>query len=71
MVFPSGAGGEEPACQSRRCQRPRFDPWVGKVSWKRKWLPTPVFLPGEPHGQGSLEGHSPYGYKESDTTEAT
>ena len=46
VVFPSGAGGKEPACQCRRCQRPRFDPWVGKVSWKRKWLLTPVFCLG-------------------------
>ena len=32
-------------------QRPGFDPWVGKIPWKRRWLPTPVFLPGESHGQ--------------------
>ena len=35
----------------------------------RKWQPTPVFLPGESHGQRSLEGYSPWGRKESDTTE--
>ena len=39
-------------------QRPRFDPWVGKILWKRKWQPTPVFLPGESHGQRSLAGYS-------------
>ena len=40
-----------------------------KTSWRREWLPTPVFLPGEFHGQRSLLGHSPWGRKESDTTE--
>ena len=36
-----------------------FDPWVGKNPWRRAWLPTLVFLPGEPHGQRSLEGYGP------------
>ena len=49
--------------------RPGFDPWVGKIPWRRKWQPTPVFLPGEFHGQRSLVDHSPRGHKESDTTE--
>ena len=49
--------------------RPRPDPWVGKIPWRRKWQPTLVFLPGEPHGQRSLVGYSPWGLKESDTTE--
>ena len=49
--------------------RPGFDPWVGKISWRRKWHPTPVFLPGESHGQRSLVGYSPWGLKELDTTE--
>ena len=52
-------------------QRPRFDPWVGKIPWRREWQPTPVFLPGEFHGQRSLEGFSPWGHKESDTAEVT
>ena len=43
--------------------------WVGKSRWRRKWQPTPVFLPGEPHGQRSLAGYSPWGHKESDRTE--
>ena len=47
----------------------RFHPWVGKIPWRRKWLPTPVFLPGEFFGQRSLAGYSPWGLKESDTTE--
>ena len=46
-----------------------FDPWVGKNPWSQKWQPTSVFLPGESHGQKSLVGYSPWGLKESDTTE--
>jgi len=38
-----------------------FDPWIGKMPWRRKWQPTPVFWPGESHGQGSLAGYSPWG----------
>ena len=52
-----------------QCRRSRFDPWVGKSPWRREWLPTPVFLPGEFHGQRSLVGYSPWGHKESGTTE--
>ena len=51
-------------------QRPGFDPQVGKISWRREWQPTPVFLPGEFHGQRSLLGYSPQGRKELDTAEA-
>ena len=50
-------------------QRSRFDSWVTKIPWKSEWKPTPVFLPGESHGQGNLVGYSPLGHKESDTTE--
>ena len=50
-------------------KRPRFDSWVRKIPWKREWKPTPVFLPGESHGQRSLVGYSPGGCKEPDTTE--
>ena len=42
--------------------------WVRKIPWRRKWQPTPVFLPGKSHGQRSLAGYSPWGHKESDTT---
>ena len=45
-------------------QRPGFNPWVGKIPWRREWLPTPVFLPGEFHGQRSLMGYSPQVLKE-------
>ena len=46
-----------------------FDSWVEKIPWRMKWQPTPVFLAGESHGQRSLMGFSPWGHKESDTTE--
>ena len=51
--------GKEPACQCRRCKRLQFDPWAGKIPWRIKQQPTPVFLPGESHGQRSLVGYSP------------
>ena len=57
--FLGGASGKEPACQCRRHKRCGFNPWVGKIPWKRAWQPTPVFLPGESHGQRSLAGYSP------------
>ena len=52
-----------------QCGRSGFDPWVGKIPWRREQQPTPVFLPGEFHGQRRLAGYSPWGHKESDTTE--
>ena len=52
-----------------QCGRPRFDPWVGKISWRRKRQPIPVLLPEESHGWRSLMGFSPWGRKKSDTTE--
>ena len=52
-----------------QCRRPGFDPWVRKIPWRRKWQPTPVYLPGESHGWRSLVGYSPWGRKGSDTTE--
>ena len=60
--------GKESACQRRRHRRCRLDLWVGKIPWKRKWQPTPVFLPGESHRQRCLVGYSPWGHKESDMT---
>ena len=47
-----------------QCGRPGFDPWVGKIPWRRERLPTPILWPGEFHGL-----YSPWGCKESDTTE--
>ena len=48
-----------------------FDPWVGKIPWRRAWKLTPVFLPGESHREQGLMGYSPQGCKELDMTEAT
>ena len=50
-------------------RRPRFDPWVRKIPWRRKWQPTPVLLPGKSHGWRILLGYSPWDHKESKTTE--
>ena len=67
-----GASGKEPTChQRRRHKRLVFHPWVGKIPWRREWQPTPVFLPGESHGQRNLVGYSPRCQEELDTTEAT
>ena len=71
MGFQGGASGKEPACQCRRYKRPGLNPWVWKIPWRRAWQPTPVFLPGEPHGQRSLVGYSLRGRKELDPTEVT
>ena len=60
--LPWWLSGKEATCQCKRC---RFDPWVGKIPWRRKWQPIPVFLPGESHGQRSLEGYSPWGSQKS------
>ena len=57
--LPGGSSGKEPTCQCRQRKSHEFDPWVGKIPWRRVWQPTPVFLPGESHGQRSLVGYSP------------
>ena len=64
--FSSGTSGKEPTWQCRRkCfwvgdnKKHRFHPWVRNIPWRRAWQPTPVFLPGESHGQRSLVGYSP------------
>ena len=57
---------KESTCQ---CRGHRFDPWVRKIPWRRKWQHALVFLPRKSHGQRSLVGYSPWGHKESDTTE--
>ena len=64
--LPRWCWGKESACQCRRHKRHRLDPWLGKIPWSRKWHCTPIFLPGKCHG---LMGYSPWGHKESDTTE--
>ena len=67
--WPSGASGKESAHQCRWCKRQGFNPLVGKIPWRRKWQPTPVFLPGKSHGLRSLAGYSPWGHKELDVTD--
>ena len=57
--------------KSLQCGRNRFDPWVGKIPWRRKWQPTALFLSRKSHGRRSLAGYSPWGCKELDTTEET
>ena len=71
MGFPGGTSGKEPTCQCIRHKRLEFDPWIGKIPWRRAWQPTPVFLPGESHGRRSLKGYSPWGHTELDMTEVT
>ena len=62
LSFPGGTSGEEPTCQCRRLKRHGFNPWVGKIPWRRAWQPTPVFLQ-EAHGQRSLVSYSPRGHR--------
>ena len=64
--FPGGSVLKESTCNAGnclQCRRWRFDPWVRKIPWRRQWQPTPVFLPGESHGQRSLADYSPWGPK--------
>ena len=63
--FLGGASGKEPGCQRRRQKRGGFDPWVGKIPWRRAWQSTLIFLPRESYG---LACHSPWCCKELDTT---
>ena len=66
LGFPGGSDSKESTCNAGV---PGSIPGLGRFPWRRKWQPTPVFLPGESHGQRSLVGYSPRGHKESDTTE--
>ena len=66
LKFPWWLRWKRTCLQSRR---PGFNPWVGTIPWRREWLPTPIFLPREFHGQKSLAGYSLWGCKESDMTE--
>ena len=69
--LPRWLSGKESVCQCRWPRRHRFNPWAGKIPWRRKWQPSIVFLLGKSHGQRSLVGCSPWGCKESDMTEHT
>ena len=62
VTLSGGSDSKESACQ---CRRPEFSPQVRKIPWRRAWQPTPIFLPGELHGQRSLVVYSPWGCKES------
>ena len=64
--LPRWLSCKESTCQ---CRRHGFDPWIGKIPWRRDWQPTPIFLPRESHGQRGLVGCYQWGCKESDTTE--
>ena len=64
--FPRWHSGKESTCWLKKC---RFDPWVRKIPWWRKWQPITVFLPGNFHRERSLSGYSPWGHKDLDTTE--
>ena len=66
MGLPGGSDGKESACNARDMG---LDPWVRNIPWRRKCQPTSVLLPEESHEQRSLEGHSPWGPKETDTTD--
>ena len=54
---------ENPSCHYRRRKRRGFDPWVGKIPWRRRWQLTAEFLPGNSHGQGHLAGYSPWDHR--------
>ena len=72
VSFPGGANGKKKTnSQHRRYKRHQFHPWGQKIPWRRAQQPTPVFLPGESHGQKSQAGYSLWGHKELDMTEAT
>ena len=64
--FPDSSDGKESTCNAGD---PGSIPGVGKIAWRTKWQSTPVFLPGESHGPGSLAGHSLWGHKELETAE--
>ena len=67
MGFPNDPDGKESACNAGD---PGSIPALGRFPWRKEWLPTPVFLPGESHGQRTLVGNGgPWGHKQSDTTE--
>ena len=69
MDFPGGAVVKNPPANVGDARSCGFDPYVEKIPWKRKWQPAPVFFPGKVHGQSSWVGYSPWGCRESDTTE--
>ena len=71
MGLPGGISGKESAYNARDAEEVSSITESGRFPWRRDWQPTPVFLPGESHGQRSLAGYSPYSHKELDTTKVT
>ena len=71
MGFLGGTCCKESNCRCRRCNRNGFHHQVGKIPWRRKWQPSPVFFPGKSHGQRSVVDYSPRDCKESDMIEPT
>ena len=69
--FPCGASGKEPTCQCRRHRDVDSIPGLGRPPWRRKWQPTPVFLPGESFDGGSWQPRVSKATKSWDTTEVT
>ena len=59
---------KNPPANAGRRKRRWFDPWVGRILWRRAWQPAPVFFPGESHGQRSLMGYTVHVVAESDVT---
>ena len=65
--FPGGSDDKQFACTAgSNC---RFDPWIGKIPWRRNWQPTLISLPGKSHGQRIPVGYGPWGLKELHMTE--
>ncbi|XDC83602.1 hypothetical protein R6Z07F_014775 [Ovis aries] len=60
-----GASGKEPTCQCKTHKRSEFNSWIRKIPWRSVWQPTPLFSPGESHGQRRLVGYSPQGCRVS------
>ena len=66
ICFPGGPVLKKPTCRGRRHKGPRFNPWIRKIPWRRRWPPTLVFLPGKLRGQRTLVGDNPWGHRELD-----
>ena len=67
MAFQVALVVKNSPANAGKLERYRFSPWVGKIPWKRAQQPTPIFFPGESHGQRNLTGYSPCGLKELDS----
>ena len=70
-TYTGATGVKHSPANAVSCKGHRFNPWIGRIPWRRAWQLTSVFLPGVSHGQRRLAGYSPEGHKELDTTEMT